>query len=201
MESLSLPTSDSIDPRDLGSFVHAALERLALVEKPQVDSLCEQLAVQRVLFHHQRTAATTSEMLSRFIQTPRWTEIVAARTVRRELEFLLAWPPEPAAGDGTYIQGYFDCLYQDTQGGWHLVDYKTNDISACDAAREAARYEMQMLLYALAAECALGVGPVELVLHFLRPGIEHVFRWDEAARQRSIELVDEAMRDTAALYA
>ena len=39
----------------------------------------------------------------------------------------------------------------------------------------AAEYEMQMYLYALAAETILGVPPAELVLCFLRPGLEYRF--------------------------
>ena len=49
---------------------------------------------------------------------------------------------------------------------------------------------MQMYVYALAAERALGEPPAELVLHFLRPGVEHVFPWNDAARTRAIEMVN-----------
>ena len=59
--------------------------------------------------------------------------------------------------------------------------------------RVAEQYEMQMYVYAMAAERALGQPPAELVLHFLRPGIEHVFPWNDAARQRAIEMVNEAI--------
>ena len=50
-----------------------------------------------------------------------------------------------------------------------------------------------MLVYALAAETILGSPPAELVLCFLRPGLEHRFAWDAAARQRVVELVDRAL--------
>ena len=36
----------------------------------------------------------------------------------------------------------------------------------------------------MAAERALGQSPTELVLHFLRPGVEHVIPWNDAARTR-----------------
>ena len=77
--------------------------------------------------------------------------------VHREIEFLLAWPPdEPTQTTADYLQGYIDCLYQDADGKWHLIDYKTNDVSAAACRDAAARYEMQMYVYALAAERALG---------------------------------------------
>jgi hypothetical protein len=57
----------------------------------------------------------------------------------------------------------------------------------------AAGYEMQMLVYGLAAERLLGEPPRELALCFLRPGVEHCFTWDAAARARAVEMVDRAM--------
>jgi YD repeat-containing protein len=50
-----------------------------------------------------------------------------------------------------------------------------------------------MLLYATALEQALGEPPVELVIHFLRPGVEHRFEWNDASRKRCVRLVDDAM--------
>jgi hypothetical protein len=52
---------------------------------------------------------------------------------------------------------------------------------------------MQLYVYALAVERALGVSPAELVLYFLRPGVEYVFPWNEAARERVKEMVDRAL--------
>ena len=57
----------------------------------------------------------------------------------------------------------------------------------------AAEYELQMLVYALAAERILKCPPAELVLCFLRPGLEHRFAWDAAARRRVVELVEPAL--------
>ena len=56
----------------------------------------------------------------------------------------------------------------------------------------AGQYEMQMLVYALAVEQILKCPPVELVLCFLRPGLEYHFVWNAAARQRVVELVNRA---------
>jgi ATP-dependent helicase/nuclease subunit A len=141
-------------------------------------------------------------MIERFARSPRWAAIAAAKSVHRELEFLLAWPLDgngtDGDGDGRYLQGFIDCLYQDAQEGWHLVDYKTNDVTAGEVASEAGRYEMQMLVYATALERALGVPPVELALHFLRPGVEHIFKWNDAARKRCVQLVDDAMNSLVA---
>jgi YD repeat-containing protein len=137
-------------------------------------------------------------MIERFRESPRWAEIAAAKVVHRELEFLLAWPPAGKGKDnghsGRYLQGFFDCLYQDASGGWHLVDYKSNDTTVAKVPALADQYEMQMLLYATALERAVGVPPVELVLHFLRPGVEHRFEWNDASRKKCVRMVNDAIR-------
>ena len=142
--------------------------------------------------------ALAVEMLERFRGSKRWSDIAGAKVVHRELEFLLAWPPDGKSGgapdDGRYLQGFFDCVYEDASGGWHLVDYKTNDVTAAEVPHVAAQYEMQMLLYAMALETALGAPPVEVALHFLRPGVEHPLAWNDRARIRCVQLVDDAMR-------
>jgi hypothetical protein len=63
-------------------------------------------------------------------------------------------------------------------------------VSAETLLAVAAEYEMQMLVYALAAETILGVALAELLLCFLRPGLKYRIPWDAAARERIVELVD-----------
>jgi RecB family exonuclease len=118
--------------------------------------------------------------------------------VYREVEFILAWPPGRTNGDALYLRGYIDCLYQDSDGRWRLSDYKTNDVTAAEVPRAAKRYEMQMYVYAMAAERALGEPPTELVLHFMRPGVEHVISWNDAARGQAVDMVNQAIAAAAA---
>jgi len=136
-------------------------------------------------------------MIERFAASPRAAELAAAAEVYRELEFLLPWPPGTRKPQEKYVQGFIDCLYRDAAGEWHLIDYKTNRVTPKTLAATAARYEMQMLVYALAAERTLGVPPVELALCFLRTGDEHRFPWDDAARARVIETVGRAIAESS----
>ena len=87
------------------------------------------------------------------------------------------------------LSGYLDRLYQDAAGKWHMVDFKTNRVTAKTMPRVADDYEMQMLVYALATERILGEAPASLTLHFLRGGLEQSFAWDDAARQRANEMI------------
>lgn len=155
------------------------------------------------------------ELIRRFVASPRAAEIAAATEVYAELEFLLAWPPDAVgaavilphpvnrggsatatpttAPEGRYLQGFIDCLYRDAASQWRLIDYKTNRVRADTLASTSMGYEMQMLVYALAVERILHSPPAELVLCFLRPGLEYHFSWDAAARQRVLELVNGAL--------
>jgi len=186
-----------VDPRGLGSLVHAVMERVDFRAENPIGTWCELLAPEHVFENTDTAVALAREMLARFVGSARWWQLAEAAALHREIEFLLAWPPGNSDGRGRYLQGYIDCLYQDGDGGWHIVDYKTNDVSAVECSLVAVQYDMQLGVYALAAERTLGQPPVELVLHFLRPGVEHVFHWDKAARQKAIALVNQAMDSKA----
>jgi ATP-dependent exoDNAse (exonuclease V) beta subunit len=187
------PPAATLDPRSLGRLVHAVLERIPARGDRQIDAWCERLAGEFVVDEAERAAELARQMVERLVGSARWSALAGAAVVHRELEFLLAWPPDGPHDDGRYLEGYIDCLYQDAAGAWHLVDYKTNDATAADLPRLAQQYEMQMYVYALAAERGLGQPPAELALALLRPGVEHVYAWDDAARRRGIELVNQAI--------
>jgi ATP-dependent helicase/nuclease subunit A len=186
---------------DLGTLVHRAMARIDFAAKSDVSACIRRLIdVQSSEADEHRQSA--EEMLTQFLRSPRAKSLSQARHVHRELEFLLTWPPQvgsdtngDADGKSTagYLQGYIDCLYQDAEGNWHLLDYKTNRISAENVAAAAAQYEMQLGVYALAVEEILGKPPVELIVHFLEPSAEHRFVWDETMRRRTIEQVNQAI--------
>jgi ATP-dependent helicase/nuclease subunit A len=190
----------AIDPLGLGTLVHAVLADLATdrsflpaAGRPTVEALVRKHAC----LHLPEAVEKLDEpidMIWRLAKSPRWEAVRAASTVYTELEFLLAWPPGNQNADARYVQGFIDCLYQDQRGGWHLLDYKTNQVSPATLAETAAGYEMQMMVYALAVEQILKRPPVEIVLHFLRANLERRFAWDLLARNYATEEVDEAMK-------
>ncbi len=180
------------DARGLGLLVHDVLARIDFADPTtvaKIPQLCELLAPQYVdqMELEKNAAATARDLVGRLLKSPRGRAMATAADVHRELEFLLTWPAE------YYLRGFIDCLYRDGDG-WHLIDYKTNDVSAAGCREAARQYEMQLYVYALAAERALGVAPVEVTLCFLRPGVEHTFAWNDAARRRAIEMVDAAIQ-------
>ena len=71
--------------------------------------------------------------------------------------------------DGTIIRGTIDLWFEEN-GDLHVVDYKTDEVTAADAPTRARDYAPQLALYAMALERATGRRPAMASLHFLRPG-------------------------------
>jgi ATP-dependent helicase/nuclease subunit A len=190
------PTDRGPDALGLGTLVHAVLAEVDFQRPGDLAALVDRHAPEH-LNGDPRAAKEALTLLKRFVASPRVASLVAARRVERELEFLLAWPPNSDGPRRGLIQGFIDCLYEDAEGRWHLIDYKTNRVEPSAVAQVAASYELQMLLYALAVEKILGRAPEELALCFLRPGKEHVFVWNDAARRRVAQLIDTAIAGDA----
>ena len=197
-DDLSEPPSP--DPLGLGTLVHAVLAEVEFGQTVDVPALVRRHAPRHLPESTDQLDEAT-EMIARFLQSPRSQTMAAAEELHPELEFLLAWPPGGETGGSEsacpYLQGFIDCIYRDTDDHWHIVDYKTNRTTQSTLASTAADYEMQMLLYALAAEQILGRPPASLTLCFLRSGLEHSFAWDTAARGRVVEMIDGALHKAA----
>ena len=184
----------SADPRGLGTLVHAVLAEIDFAGPLNIESIKG-----LVQLHAQRQLSTSdevdeaAEMIEQFVASPRARSIAEAQQSHAEVEFLLGWPLDVAGPPTFVLKGYIDRLYQDDAGQWHIVDFKTNRVTPRNLSSQAASYEMQMLVYALATETILGVPPQSLTLHFLRTGEEHSFAWDAAARERLVALVEQGI--------
>lgn len=98
---------------------------------------------------------------------------------------------------GLELSGQIDLLYQDAQGAWHVVDYKSDRVEPDEVAGHAQRYELQMMIYLAAARRRFGQA-ADATLYFLRPGREHRFSADEqgvaAFEQHLSALADDLAR-------
>ena len=173
-------TADSSDPRALGTLAHSVLANIDFAAPGSWQQQVSRAAERQLLGTASPEAVEAARLIERFLVSPRAGELARARTSLVEAEFLLAWPLGSDTDARTLLTGYIDRLYQDAAGRWHVLDFKTNRVSADNVASVAAGYEMQMLVYALAVEQTLGTEPASLILHFLRTGEEHAFAWNAA---------------------
>ena len=82
-----------------------------------------------------------------------------------ELPFSWDW-------DGVPVHGTIDLAYE-TEGAWHVLDFKTDDLRGRSLADASEAYLPQLALYASALERAVGGSPVPGLL-FLRTGDVYV---------------------------
>jgi ATP-dependent helicase/nuclease subunit A len=192
VEELEQSPEISLDPRGLGTLVHAALAEVNFAEPGDYAAIIRRHASLH-LAQAEVDLDEPIEMLGRFLASPRAAQIAAAQEVHRELEFMLAWPPDSRDPDARYLQGFIDCLYRNAAGEWRIIDYKTNHVTAETLSQVAAPYEMQMLVYALAVEIVIKQPPAELALHFLRPGLEYHFPWNANSKKSMIDLINRTL--------
>ena len=79
--------------------------------------------------------------------------------------------------DGAPVHGTIDLAYEHS-GRWHLVDFKTDDVTRGRLKRAAAPYLGQVALYAAALQQAVGHAPAA-ALYFLRAGASYLPESDE----------------------
>ena len=158
----------------LGTLVHAVLEHVDFAQPAHWPTLLEGIARTSKDRVSDDALSSARAMLTNFFASSLAQELATATSLHREVDLTLL-VPSPTSGTGTRIVGKIDLLYEDAQGGWHILDYKTNDIAA-DTPDEPllANYELQLGIYARAVEEWFGQPPREVSLVMLRPSIRRV---------------------------
>ena len=169
------PMPHALDAATAGTIFHRCMELMDFSAEAAQGGA--QNLVQRVLaemgMEEQADAwalaADLQGMLAKFQSHELWTKLRAAKRIDRELAFETQAP-------GLVLRGQIDLLFQDDADEWHIVDYKSNRIGPEGVAPHAAQYELQMLVYAMAARGHVGTPPAEATLYFLRAGASHTFQ-------------------------
>ena len=102
------------------------------------------------------------ELVQVFRESSLGLRLGSASLIRREDSFV-------AELGGVIVRGAIDLWFEEG-GQTVLVDYKTDQLPACQVPERAAIYAIQLQLYALALRRAGVTSPLEAYLHFLRPG-------------------------------
>jgi ATP-dependent exoDNAse (exonuclease V) beta subunit len=126
---------------ELGTQVHALLAGTAVAE-PDPESV---------------------RLVKVFRQSPLAARLSRASRVEREFDFLMSV-------DGLVVRGQVDLWFEEG-GELVIVDYKTDAVTAPQAAHRAQEYGLQLRLYAMAVERVAGRPVDRAWLHFLRPNV------------------------------
>ncbi|MBI3307653.1 MAG: UvrD-helicase domain-containing protein [Candidatus Omnitrophica bacterium] len=150
-ESEWLDEENDMTAADFGTMVHRVLEKIDF-KNP------------KIYFGEEM------DFLKAFIQSPVFKKIQSAKAVYRELPFVL----NERHG---LIYGVLDLLFQDEQGGWHVLDYKTA-VGSPEKVSESA-YDLQIQIYALAVSRILGTAPKSGIIYFLKNQWQQTLAFDK----------------------
>lgn len=113
---------------EMGTVVHTVMQH---VPQQGFSSLEEgntflQSLVDRQLLRQQEAEVINMEDVLAFFSTSIGQRFKEATQLLREVPFTLS--RKDAEGDTQIVQGVIDCLFQDREGSWVLLDYKTDKI-------------------------------------------------------------------------
>ena len=187
----------------LGTIMHGVLERVDLKSPDNWPELLQDFAKQMDNEAYQSVLEQAQTMLSRFFASPLAAELAAARSIYREIDFVLPWPLPQNSPQRTVsasivhapqINGIIDLLIE-TEKGWQILDYKTGNFpQQTPAEKLLAPYELQLGLYARAVEQWFGVMPQELSLITFRPEVRRItLAWSQQRSDQIRVRVDRAI--------
>jgi ATP-dependent helicase/nuclease subunit A len=148
-----------------GQVIHGLLE-LAMgggqVELlPWARTLLEENGLER---SSAKAAVETAESV---IASPVWARAAASGSTMTEVPFEVALPGEDRL---TLVRGVIDLVFRE-EGGWVIVDYKTDEVRSPGHLDElTSKYAPQLILYSQAWEMATGEPVVETGLFFVGVG-------------------------------
>jgi len=166
-----------------GRVIHRALADWECLELPELE------LARRIETYARREGIRTPQAIDWALRrcgriiaglraAPLYAEICQARQRRAEIPFSLTLRGMP-------LHGVIDLLYQDRQGRWLLVDWKSERIPAAQLREHAERHALQVAVYAEAARQALGQTPQAAVC-FLAAGAR-VWQYSRASLEQALQ--------------
>ncbi len=155
-----LQAAGKLTAAEYGTVLHTVMQHLELGGDYSHEALQRQLDgfVAREILLPEQAAAVDVTRINRFFDSELGRRLLRSPQVRRELPFSLMLPAKrlyPELGDTEeqiFVQGVIDVLFAE-ENGLVLVDYKTDQ--GASAAELAAKYQVQLALYAEAVQTIL----------------------------------------------
>ncbi len=150
-------SEDDFSVADFGTAMHGFFEHWDLGRS---DCSPEPEALERIFGHFGKEAVNDARKIIRdFMKQPVFQELRKARQVKREIDFVL----NERRG---LIHGKIDILFEDAKGEWHILDYKT--AAGDEEAAHKSAYDLQLEIYALAAERILKLPVRSAIIYYLK---------------------------------
>ncbi|WP_107947333.1 helicase-exonuclease AddAB subunit AddA [Lysinibacillus parviboronicapiens] len=156
---------------EIGTAVHTVMQHVpqyGFTHLQEVESFVADLVVRQLLTEAEAKVVPSAKILN-FFSTAIGQRFKNAKQIRREMPFTISRLDED--GDAQIVQGIIDCLFEDANGEWVLLDYKTDRIQSHFAEEPAlskellGRYGVQLRVYSEAVESILHINVGDKVLY------------------------------------
>jgi len=142
-----------------GLAFHGVMERLDLSGGNNLKGLCR---IEALEYSIPGSAEKLEAMVRQCLDHPLMERVRRAKRLSREVPFSVSL-------DGNLVEGKIDLLFEE-EGGWVIVDYKTDDVSGEALEQRFQSYREQGLWYARAIREAARCEVKEVSLFFVRSG-------------------------------
>jgi ATP-dependent helicase/nuclease subunit A len=154
--------------RFVGICAHALLERwdfsrVTPLSVMELESLCRQVVPQEADCM-EAVRDDLASLIGSFLSSESYRRMQRAQILGREIPFIIPWR------EGQVMEGVIDLMYR-LDGRLWIADYKTDQVSAGEAATRAQQYAQQAEAYRAAAARCLGGEVASFECVFLRPGV------------------------------
>ncbi|GEK33648.1 ATP-dependent helicase/nuclease subunit A [Kurthia sibirica] len=125
-----------------GTAMHAAMQHIpqaGFADIAEIELFVQQLIDQQLITEREGQSINTQDILA-FLDSEIGQQFKIASQLHREMPFTMSF--KDADGDVQIVQGIVDCLYEQPNGQWTLVDYKTDQITATMLSDEGLKKEM-----------------------------------------------------------
>lgn len=161
---------------EIGTVVHTVMQHVpqkGFEDGEEVEAFLHKL-VEKQLITEEEMKVVEVEKVLQFFSTPIGKRFSNAKRLYREVPFTMSMTD--GQGDSQIIQGIVDCLMEDEEGKWVLVDYKTDQILPIFEEEEklieemTKRYGVQIRIYTEAVEKILQIKVDEKLLYLFNEG-------------------------------
>lgn len=157
-DSMAHPSENQLDAATLGKVVHSTLEYYSRdVYDSKELAQAYAIALQENLQGSRENTERAKIMLEQYLHSSLLPPLSKAD---KELEFTFCV-------EGLTITGFIDCMYENADGTWTIVDYKTGRVPTLEAGKNAG-YMYQLALYRLAVETLFNRKVSRCELHYLQ---------------------------------
>jgi len=156
-----------------GTITHYVLRYVDFTEDMDIEALLEGLCY-RMLLRPEEAAEVDAEQIRAFLKSDIAKRIRSSGSIYREIPFCLSVPALElgfeGAGETVVVQGVIDLCFKEN-GGWVILDYKTDRLSPDTAQEAAVGYKKQLDLYEKALAGITGIPVLKRYIYFLRAGL------------------------------